>query len=316
MGRPRDWTRQLMGPPFWHRGHGLLFRSEVYLPEFADASEGDADVVVRLGPEAIQARGKADHAKGAFAGFVSTPSGPVLPVPEIADFLVRDGREILITPAEGHEPGMMRLYLHGSAMGMLFHQRGQLVLHGAAVLHDHGITVFTGPSGAGKSTLAAHLGRQGFAVLADDTLPLSRARSGEFQAWPGSRVFKLWEDALAGIGVPEGALQSIGSRFDKFLFTNPSVAPDRPAPLSEIILLDRDDGPPRLTEVVGLEALGLVAENAYRPEYVPLLGQNASHFKLAAELSGAVPIFRLTRPWDAARMPETIACLEAHWAAP
>jgi hypothetical protein len=302
-----------MTTQFWHRAHGLLFCSEISMPEFAEASLGSADVVIRLGPEAAEARTEADLAKGVFAGFLSTPAGPVLAVPEIADFLVRDGREILITPAEGHEPGMLRLYLQGSVIGMLFHQRGQLVLHGAAVVREGKISVFTGPSGAGKSTLAAHLGRQGFAVLADDTLPLSRTSYGGFQAWPGSRVFKLWKDALERIGTPDGDLPPIGNRFDKFMFTNPCAAPDRPAPLAEIILLDRGDGPAQLAEVKGLEAMALVAENAYRPEYVPLLGRDAAHFRLAAELSGAVRVLRLTRPWDAARMPETLDCLTAHW---
>lgn len=303
-----------MSGGFWYRGHGLLINSDITLPEFGPAASGTADITVSLGSEARAARAEADHAGATYGGFLATPAGPVLSVPEIADFLVRDGREILITPAENHDPGMLRLYLVGSAMGMLFHQRGQLVLHGAAVVHPRGVSVFVGTSGAGKSTLAAHLGASGHAVLADDTLPLVESPGPVFQAWPGSRVFKLWGDALSELGTTTKGLSPIGQRFDKYFVKNPSIAPEALLPLDEIILLDTHDAPPKLESASGIDALGIVSENAYRPEYVPLLGREASHFRLAASLSAVVRVLRLHRPWDASRMEETIACLEAHWA--
>lgn len=303
-----------MSEPRFYRGHGLLFSSEIVLPEFMPADPGTPDVTIRIGEQANGAAEKVDFSiGGAYGGFFPTPDGPVLLVGEVANFLVPNGREIFVSPVPGHDPGMVRLYLNGSATGMLFHQRGQFVLHGAALLHGPGVTVFVGHSGAGKSTLAAHLSASGHAVLADDTLALMQDDAGRFVVWPGSCLFKLARDSLQSLPDPGSGHEQVGNRFNKVYYTNPVVAEDRPAPLTRIVQLDRADGPPTLTPLTGLDALQLVAANAYRPEYVALLGHEAEHFRRTARLSGAVETLRLTRPWDLDAMPETIALLERRW---
>lgn len=329
----------------WYRGHGLTFRAALDVPEFAPipapaedvaggagrgagrgaARDGAADVTIRLGPEAAAAHA-ARTADGLPGDAVATPAGPVLHLPDTADILVRDGREIVLSLAPRPDMGLVRLYLIGSAMGLLFHQRGNPVLHGAAILTGAGIAVFVGDSGAGKSTLAALLGRAGYPVLADDTLVLWPGAAGGFVAWPGSRVFKLWRDTLgaldpggAGPGGagPDGALgqglETIAGRVDKFFVPNAATAPDRPVPLREVIALDRHDGPPRLTRMPGLAALKLIGDNVYRPHFVDLFGRRESHFQQISALSAAVACWQLHRPWDLARLPETVACLSAHW---
>ncbi|MEM1162867.1 MAG: hypothetical protein AAGJ28_18230, partial [Pseudomonadota bacterium] len=178
------------------------------------------------------------------------------------------------------------------------------------------ISVFVGDSGAGKSTLAAHLGRQGFAVLSDDTLPLSPRADGQYQAWPGSSMFKLWRASLDGLGEGTEDLPSVGARQDKYYYRNPATAPDQPLPLREVIALEKGDvdAPPKLIREDGLKALSIIADNAYRPEFASLLDQQDAHFKRCAAVSGTVAAYRLIRPWDPARMGETIALLEDHWA--
>ena len=302
-----------MSAEHWYRGYGLLFRSDIDLPELTPTEPGREDAVIRLGTEARGAWEAVAPDAARHAGFCDSPSGPVMRVDDVADFLVREGREIIVSLVPDADAGAVRLFLIGSAMGMLFHQRGQLVLHGAAVARHTRMTIFVGESGAGKSTLAAHLGLAGHAVLADDTLPLQRAADGRFTAWPGSRVFKLWQDAVEGLGHRPDDLERITNRYQKFFFPNEAVAPDRPVVLDEIILLERGTDAPQLEPVEGLLALQVIAENAYRPEYVPLLGRETPHFQNVAALSGAVRTYRLTRPWDAGRIAETVALLERHW---
>ncbi|MEM9138608.1 MAG: hypothetical protein AAGB15_02165 [Pseudomonadota bacterium] len=303
-----------MSGDHWYRGYGLLFRSQLDLPELTPSGPGTADVEITLGDAPSAALEMVDPAESAHPGFTKTPVGDVLRLPDLATILINEGRKIVIQLADGSDPGLLRLYLIGSVFGMVFHQRKQLVLHGAAIAHPSGLSIFVGASGAGKSTLAAHLGKRGHAVLADDTLPLLR-KGDEFLAWPGSRVFKLWRDALDALGEVPDDLAQVGERYDKFFYQNPAVADDAPMPLSEVIVLDRaEDQTLHLHRVKGLEALQLLTVNAYRPEYVAYLGQETAHFQLTAALTGAVRVLRLTRPWDVSKMPDVIARLEAHWA--
>ena len=153
-----------------------------------------------------------------------TDDGVLLHVDDAGDFLIRSGTGITISPLPGAAMNVVRLYLAGSAMGVLFHQRGQFIFHGAAVLTGHGASVFVGDSGAGKSTLAAHLALSGFPVLSDDTLPVLE-QGDACLVWPGAEVFKMWRDALEGLGTGTGGLPYVGQRYGKYFLENPTAAP-------------------------------------------------------------------------------------------
>ncbi|MFK7945348.1 MAG: hypothetical protein AB8B85_20900 [Paracoccaceae bacterium] len=298
----------------FYRGSGLLFRSDIALSEYIPAEPGPPDVCIETGHSASEAASRAEPQTWEYDGFQASPDGPVLVVPDIASYLVTGGRHIAVSPITGGDPGMVKLYLMGSAIGMLFHQRGQLILHGAAVAHASGVTLFTGPSGAGKSTLAAHLAARGNAVLGDDTLPLFADNVGVPTAWPGARMFKLCTDAAETL--PDTTTWSIAGAYEKVFARNAAPAPEQPLPLRDIVLLERGEGAPKLTPVEGLQAVALIAQNTYRPEYLRLINAESRHFEQIAALTAHVRTWRLIRPWDAAKVPETLDMLEAHWRDP
>ena len=244
----------------WYRAHGLLFQSEVLLPEFIPADVGVPDVRICLDPLVRCYRDEVADGAGGEAGFMSTEKGPVLRVEGVADFLVRDGREIRIGLCPSHDPGLVRLFLAGSATGMILHQRRYLPLHGAAVLGPEGVSIIIGESGAGKSTLAAALAEMGIAILTDDTIALRKTSEG-FAAWPGSRVFKLWKDSLAQVGHAGMILEQAGARIDKFLIRNRKPAADKPHQVASIIELAVKDGEAKYegSEGVGCSRGGISA---------------------------------------------------------
>lgn len=301
-----------------YRGYGLDLLSEIALPEFLPATGApEPDIRIRCGvadepcfrPEAAAEAVHYDFVPASGGGFVMI-------VPEVAVFHVREGREIAFVAEPDADPGILRLFLIGSAMGMALHQRGLLVMHGATVLAPDGTaTIFVGDSGAGKSTLAAALGRAGYPILGDDTMPVTASRRG-FEVWPGSRVFKLWGESLRHFGEGTDGLEQIRNRTEKFFWPNRAYAPDRPVPLVEVVLLDvaPDDAEPSLADLRGIEALRLVAENTYRPGYVRLLGRDGEHFRQCAALADAVRVGVLSRPRDLARLDEGVALLRARWA--
>jgi hypothetical protein len=138
----------------------------------------------------------------------------------IGSYWVRDGREILLTPAPGAAEPAVRLILLGSVFGALLHQRVYITLHASAVaIPDRNDTVvavgFMGDSRQGKSTMAAAFHAQGHRAVADDliAIPARLLHADDPQPsarpvpiYPGFPTLKLWPDATAeifGIAEPE-----------------------------------------------------------------------------------------------------------------
>ncbi|EWG98231.1 hypothetical protein [Halomonas sp. BC04] len=93
------------------------------------------------------------------------------------------------------------MYLLGTALGALLHQRHWFPLHVSALATPSGAWAFTGESGAGKSTLAAWLHHHcGWPLISDD---VAVVKPGEMipRLHPGPPRLKLWQDALAMLGI-------------------------------------------------------------------------------------------------------------------
>jgi len=121
----------------------------------------------------------------------------------------------------------------------------QVVLHASAVLLSPTSAVgFIGTSGSGKSTIAASFGRHGFAVLADDCLPLVTHR-GQSLCRPGLPGLRLRDESLPTLGFPPGAGSAIPRDEAKRQVSSGPQAPCRDIPLARIYRLvpnERDCG--------------------------------------------------------------------------
>ncbi|MGR3717330.1 MAG: hypothetical protein ACU0B1_11370 [Thermohalobaculum sp.] len=299
---------------YGYRGYGLSLVSDLELPEYLPAPVADdPDIRISLEAGALDAW---EGSAGAVGEFIpAPPGGHLLRISGVAVYHVSGGSDIRIIVEPGADPGLVRLFTIGSAMGMALHQRGILVLHGATVARGGQARILVGDSGAGKSTLAARLGRAGYAVLGDDTMALWNApegRAGKW-LWQGSRVFKLWEDSIEAMGVGVEGLTRLGNRTDKYYVPNPGPAADAGVELAEILVLETGDGPPRIEPLDGIRALQAVAVNTYRPEYVGLLGREVEHFRQCGELTRDVPVSRLIRPWGLPRIEETLDLVLSRW---
>jgi hypothetical protein len=160
-------------------------QSELPLGELALAEADDPRPVVTVREEAI-----AEFLPGgrpAGHGLQVADGEVLLEVTGTARYLVRGGTEILVDRAPGAAERNVRLFLLGSALGILCHQRGLLPLHANAIVVDGGAYAFAGRSGQGKSTLAAHFQQAGYEVLCDDVCTVSFDADGRPFAWPACR---------------------------------------------------------------------------------------------------------------------------------
>ena len=295
----------------WHYTYaGLQVTSDLEIPEweaFAQtAGYGEPDVLIGVDPP---------HAYQPLAGealpFVS-PTEYRFHMPEAGYYLVRDGREIRVTPSPGAGPQEMRLFLLGSAWGALCYQRELFILHASAVQVNDGAVLFCALPGKGKSSLAAWLTTRGHGLVSDDLCRIDTPSSGSPTVYPSTPRFKLWDDALQALGWSGELLERDHFRFDKYLLPWAGERAASPLPITAIYLLEW--GEMALRRLTGRAALfRFIAAATYRAELLEPMGQTGSYGQRCLELLRRVPVWELSRPRDVTQVDRTLGLLKKHW---
>src|SRR5690349_3515319 len=116
-----------------YTAYGLVVESEVELPELRghDACDrSQADITIRVASAAKEALA-AGTDYGPF--YRMSPTGVWFDVPDVAEFLINDGVDIIVNPKPNADDASVRLFLLGSAFGAVLSQRNLLTLHGNAI---------------------------------------------------------------------------------------------------------------------------------------------------------------------------------------
>jgi hypothetical protein len=292
-----------------YRAFGLKLRSTIPLPELiADDTSGDPDAQIVFGsvppdlPRASLVRGRFQAAAGSL----------LLRIEGVARYLVSDGRRIVVEPDARAPDDDVRLFLLGSALGALLHQRHDLVLHGSAInASGHGV-LFLGTSGSGKSTAALAFRQRGYPMLSDD-LSVVRAGAGDrMEVQPGYPQAKLWLDSLASLNIAGDDLRRIRRSMEKrALPLDVSFFPSA-LPVARIYVLrpdDRDDI--HLDQLAGSRRFATLKTHTYRLRFLAGSGSTAEHFRSAVQLAQQAPIAIVSRPRALARLTELVDRLEA-----
>lgn len=237
----------------------------------------------------------------------------------IANYRVEHGQRIVIDRrvaaplASVASPADIRVYLLGSALGVLAYQRGWLPLHINAVQAPSGdVWAFTGPSGAGKSTLGAWLNtRLGWPQVTDD-VAVVKPEVQQPLLYAGPRKIKLWKETLEALEIDMSGAERDLSRADKFHIPmqGQSEVPLL-APLRHLVVLERGsaDSKPRLTEVFGDEAVILLLDSLYRAEFGREFMAPEKILQACEKLAMEIHIYRFCRPWGLENMADSMAPL-------
>ncbi|MBO9499207.1 MAG: hypothetical protein J7483_07100 [Novosphingobium sp.] len=237
----------------------------------------------------------------------------LLSVPGIVKMLVSGGDEILFEPEAEVAEADTEIFLSGTGIGMLLHQRDQMVLHASAVRVGDRAVLFCGASGAGKSTLAAALGERGYALVTDDLAAIV-LRNGKPHVEPDGRRHKLWQHAIDGLDLGARRSGAVRASLAKY-HVEPAAVAGTALPVAAVYHLREARPPhPRGIERPNIVDAGLIVRrNAFRPAMVKRLGQQRIYLESAGALVAA-GVFTLTRPLGFAQVSTDLDALEAHWA--
>ncbi len=294
----------------YYRVSGLSVASEIVLPGMIANTEACApEVTIRRGPVPTQ---------------LSAPStaGPtwqiagnqfLLSIPEIARFLLTDGREIVFAPASDAAIADIPIFVLGTVFGILLHQREQVVLHASAVRVNGKAVLFCGGSGAGKSTLAAALAQRGYPLVNDDVCTIAIIDNVP-TVYPDGRQLKLWAQSIERLDLAQRRGERVRASLEKF-YVEPAEVFSEPLPLGAIYML-REERPPHVAGIEKpnvVDAALILRRDAYRPLLVQRLDQKSTYFHAATAIANYGGIFTLTRALDFSKMPDVISRLEQHW---
>jgi len=294
---------------FRYQVFGLHLASDLELPELLPTEhEAPIDIDIRLADLSTDL--PAAHPIDDYQQIA--PGAYQFQIRDVARYRVEAGQRIGIDPHPDAAPGDIRLWVLGTALGALMHQRGSVPLHASALTLNGQAFAFCGDSGAGKSTLAAALHRRGLPLLSDD-VGLVVPASGEVLFHAGFPRIKLWRDALDHFALdPESLIRDL-TRHDKFHLTLNDTFETRPHPLQHLYVLDRsDDDQVHIKPIVGHEAIGIIRDNTYRPGLIHPLGKAADHLRQCGHIAQGIRIFRFYRPFRLAQLEESLDQLLLH----
>jgi hypothetical protein len=288
---------------YTYKAYQLNIHAEFPIPEFPEGEEtGTAsDVIIRQGtlPAALE------NVTGKGVLYQATANQFLLTIHDVARYLVQNGNEIIVEPYPGSLESDVRVFLLGSCIGALLHQRGILVIHAGAIYTDKGAVLFTGPSGIGKSTLLGELMRRGYKMMVDDVCGVVLDPAGTPLVLPGYPRTRLWSDAAHRLEQDISTMERTRPAMEKYERQAPEQYWDQPAPLRRIYLLSSSNKDELdLKPVPRIHMFSIVLHNTYRQQFLDGLEMRAPHFGLVATVAKYSNVRRVTRPSHPFRLTE------------
>lgn len=276
-----------------YRAYNLVIESPLALAPLPEAGLGRTpDVLIRTGSVPSEGIPAARHRRV----FAQVGQHAVwLDVKGIARFLIERGETITFDPYPGVDDDSLRLYLLGSGLGAILHQRGNLVLHANAIRIGDGAVLFAGASGAGKSTTAAVFHQQGYQVIADDVTAVDQ----EGRVIGGYPQLKLWEDTLNHLKINRDGLALIRHQLKKYSYPIASST-ERPLPVWAVYFLssrnEHEDHQFEFHPLEGIAKFNHLKAHTYRRNFLEGLGLKPRHLQLCSRMAQTIVAARIVRP--------------------
>lgn len=289
---------------FYYLAHGLIFRSELPLPELrVIESPAAVDVTIRRG---LIEQENNDSKRLSWS--CAEKKKIYLYAKDLAKLLIEGGQEIVVDANKGADERLLQLLLVGPAFGVLLFQRDYLVLHASAVSIGGRVVAFLAESRQGKSTTAAAFHACGYSVIADDVLAVDISRPEAPLATPAFPQLKLWPEALAFLDEAADALPPVHYSIDKRVRRINNGFSSLPEPVRAVYVL-ADGESLEIARLPPQRALIELVRHSYTKLLIHSI-KDSTHLLKCASLVQKIPVSHLKRPRSLSILFEVVKAVE------
>lgn len=281
-----------------YRVHGWEITSEIPFIELRTQRGSAPDITICYGkvPEILE------NAKARGVGFQIKPGYYILNVPKVGRFMAVAGKEVTVEVFPGVTEDDLRVYLLGSIMGALAHQRGILSLHASSIKFKGKAILFAGDSGTGKSTLATAFYLKDCQVISEDMSAISFDSVEGALIEPGVARIKLWSDVLKEIPDEYKSNLHVKKGMEKYFLTIKDKVIPQPTQIQYIFILNYTNSKEVIVEqILGKEKFYELQSNVFRSQLIKGLGATKRNFRQLSELQAKVIMYRVHRPMIACK---------------
>lgn len=235
--------------------------------------------------------------------FQASPGKLWLEIPAVGWFLISNGEQIKYQGAPKVDNHTLRLFLLGTCMAALLHQRNLIVLRATAVKFKNEAVVFASFSSEGKTTLAAVMHKQGYKILTDDICVID----DNHKVLPGYPMLKLWQDCFKVMGIKPGTIPRIRPQVAKYAYPLDKGFCTESLPIKAIYILKTwNKDQPELNTITGIQKIIPLQSQTYRLQYLEGLGLALNNMKRLMHLAGKIKLCHVTRPQHAYKVSQLI----------
>lgn len=288
-----------------YKAFGLEISSEIELPELLPIEFCNSSVEIKFG----QVPKTLDKSTGKGIFYETGYDEFLFHFDSVGSYHVIKGQSITISPSSDSRHDELRLFLLGSVIGALLHQRGSLPIHGSTIQIGSSALIVCGKSSAGKSSLAAGFFNKGYTIYSDDISVISVDLQNVPMVHQGLPHIKLWQDVLQHFGDFQ-TYNRTRRQLEKF--KKPvSSSHIEPIPVKDIIILGVKNSPGfSIHELKGNEKFKELNAHIYRPQFINEPGMRLSHFQIITQLAKSSRIFKLERPSSPMLIRELVTFVE------
>lgn len=219
-----------------------------------------------------------------------------LNVNEVAAYRVQKGNSIEIFPHKNADTASIKLFLNGSVLGAVLHQRATLPFHGSCFEYNQKGIMICGVSGAGKSSVTAAFCKNGANFINDDITPVEITEEAT-TIIPIKTNIKLWDDSLLKLNIAISNLEKIRPSLEKFYLP---VEKDfqKQQKLDHIFILSKHNKADfESFELEGMEKFNALRKQIYRKVYLKGMPETKKkYFKQLFLLCKNVRATQIMRP--------------------
>ncbi|MBE0650712.1 MAG: hypothetical protein IH595_07700 [Bacteroidales bacterium] len=220
----------------------------------------------------------------------------LLKVKNVAEYRVQDGERVFVRPLNGIDKASVQLFLEGSVLGAILHQRGVLPFHGSSFEYKGKGVMICGNSGAGKSSITEAFCRNGARFVSDDITPVG-VSGKETKMFPVKSRIKLWDDSLKMLKIENAGFDKIRPGLDKFYLPSREVISGEQRLDHMIVLRVHNEEKFEMHELSGMEKYNVLRKQIYRSIYLKGMPEKEKlYFKHMFQVASSVRITIVVRP--------------------